>query len=179
MSVGRLDRTWSSRGCFGVHWVTPPASWQGVIVPDYSWINVSLGWRSASTGRRRRCFWMSMTKDAPPTEQRIGVFLFLVESSAGGTCWSRPIRSRLVLPTAWSGALSPSLTNGGTEESYSLTLPTSLWNLPTMSSDDDHYLDSYLSEILPTIGLDVETYAPYVTGYVSHKSLFLCLYFLH
>ena len=49
-----------------------------------------------------------------------------------------------------------------------------------MSSDDDHYLDSYLSEILPTIGLDVETYAPYVTGYVSHKSLFLCLYyFLH
>jgi hypothetical protein len=49
----------------------------------------------------------------------------------------------------------------------------------TMSSDDDHYLGSYLSEILPAIGLDVETYAPYVTGYVSHKSLFLCLYFLH
>lgn len=48
-----------------------------------------------------------------------------------------------------------------------------------MSSNDDHYLGSYLSEILPAIGLDVETYAPYVTGYVSHKSLFLCLYFLH
>ena len=47
-----------------------------------------------------------------------------------------------------------------------------------MSSDDDHYLGSYLSEILPAIGLDEETYAPYVTGYVSHKSLFLCLYFL-
>jgi len=34
-------------------------------------------------------------------------------------------------------------------------------------SDEDHYLDSYLSEILPALGLDAETYAPYVTGYVS------------
>ena len=32
---------------------------------------------------------------------------------------------------------------------------------------DDHYLDSYLTEILPALGLDAETYAPYVTGYVS------------
>jgi hypothetical protein len=36
-----------------------------------------------------------------------------------------------------------------------------------VSMSDDHYLDSYLSEILPTLGLDAETYAPYVTGYVS------------
>ena len=48
-----------------------------------------------------------------------------------------------------------------------------------MSSDDDHYLGSYLSEILPTIGLDIETYAPYVTAYVSHTSLCICLYFLY
>lgn len=59
------------------------------------------------------------------------------------------------------------------------TTSTILSRYFTMSSDDDHYLGSYLSEILPAIGLDVETYAPYVTGYVSHKSLFLCLYFLH
>ena len=50
-----------------------------------------------------------------------------------------------------------------------------------MSSDDDHYLGSYLSEILPAIGLDAETYSPYVIGYVSHQytyiplSLFLTL----
>mmetsp|Transcript_22089 Transcript_22089/g.48033 ORF Transcript_22089/g.48033 Transcript_22089/m.48033 type:complete len:225 (+) Transcript_22089:84-758(+) len=34
-------------------------------------------------------------------------------------------------------------------------------------SDEDHYLDSYLSELLPAIGLDAETYAPYVTGYAD------------
>lgn len=28
---------------------------------------------------------------------------------------------------------------------------------------EEHYLDSYLAEILPALGLDVETYAPYVT----------------
>ncbi|KAL9181222.1 hypothetical protein ACHAXT_010027 [Thalassiosira profunda] len=32
---------------------------------------------------------------------------------------------------------------------------------------EDHYLDSYLSEILPSLGLDAETYAPYVTGYAN------------
>ena len=32
---------------------------------------------------------------------------------------------------------------------------------------DDHYLDEYLSQILPALGLDAETYAPYVTGFVS------------
>lgn len=34
-------------------------------------------------------------------------------------------------------------------------------------SEEDHYLDSYLSETLPALGLDVETYAPYVTGYAD------------
>lgn len=29
---------------------------------------------------------------------------------------------------------------------------------------DEHYLDSYLAEILPALGLDAETYAPYVTA---------------
>lgn len=37
--------------------------------------------------------------------------------------------------------------------------------------DDDHYLDSYLSEILPALGLDVDAYAPYVTSFVSLQSL--------
>lgn len=32
---------------------------------------------------------------------------------------------------------------------------------------EDHYLDDYLSEILPALGLDAETYAPYVTGYAD------------
>mmetsp|Transcript_12356 Transcript_12356/g.22303 ORF Transcript_12356/g.22303 Transcript_12356/m.22303 type:complete len:224 (-) Transcript_12356:73-744(-) len=36
-------------------------------------------------------------------------------------------------------------------------------------SDEDHYLDSYLSEILPALGLDAETYAPYVTGYANEN----------
>ncbi|KAL3816102.1 hypothetical protein ACHAXA_004527 [Cyclostephanos tholiformis] len=35
---------------------------------------------------------------------------------------------------------------------------------------DDHYLDSYLTEILPALGLDAETYAPYVTGYANNNS---------
>jgi hypothetical protein len=59
-----------------------------------------------------------------------------------------------------------------------LTSPPLPYRRDTMSSDDDHYLGSYLSEILPAIGLDEETYAPYVTGYVSHKSLFLLSLFL-
>ena len=29
---------------------------------------------------------------------------------------------------------------------------------------EEHYLDSYLAEILPALGLDAETYAPYVTA---------------
>ena len=29
---------------------------------------------------------------------------------------------------------------------------------------EEHYLDSYLAEILPSLGLDAETYAPYVTA---------------
>ena len=40
---------------------------------------------------------------------------------------------------------------------------------------DDHYLDNYLSEILPTLGLDAETYAPYVTGYVSLNEYLITL----
>jgi len=32
---------------------------------------------------------------------------------------------------------------------------------------DDHYLDEYLSQILPALGLDAETYAPYVTGFAD------------
>ncbi len=34
-------------------------------------------------------------------------------------------------------------------------------------ADDDHYLDSYLSDTLPALGLDVEAYAPYVKSFVS------------
>jgi hypothetical protein len=30
---------------------------------------------------------------------------------------------------------------------------------------DSHYLDTYLSIALPALGLDTETYAPYVTGF--------------
>lgn len=29
---------------------------------------------------------------------------------------------------------------------------------------EEHYLDSYLAEILPALGLDADTYAPYVTA---------------
>ena len=36
-------------------------------------------------------------------------------------------------------------------------------------AEKNHYLDSYLSEILPQLGLDTETYAPYVTGYANNK----------
>ena len=35
-------------------------------------------------------------------------------------------------------------------------------------SEDHHYLDDYLSEILPALGLDTETYAPYAKGYVRY-----------
>lgn len=34
-------------------------------------------------------------------------------------------------------------------------------------SDEDHYLNSYLSTALPELGLDPETYGPYVTGLFS------------
>ena len=34
-------------------------------------------------------------------------------------------------------------------------------------SDQSHYLDSYLSQALPSLGLDFDTYAPYVTGYAN------------
>lgn len=34
-------------------------------------------------------------------------------------------------------------------------------------SDDDHYLDSYLTEVLPRLGLDAEMYTPYVTGFAD------------
>ena len=37
-------------------------------------------------------------------------------------------------------------------------------------ADDGHYLDGYLAAILPELGLDFDTYAPYVTGYVSSRS---------
>ncbi len=33
-----------------------------------------------------------------------------------------------------------------------------------MTDTEDHYLDSFLSQKLPELGLDAETYAPYVTG---------------
>ena len=39
-----------------------------------------------------------------------------------------------------------------------------------MEADD--YLDSYLSDILPTLGLDVEAYAPYVTSFVSPEPIY-------
>jgi len=32
------------------------------------------------------------------------------------------------------------------------------------AGDEDHYLFEYLSTTLPTLGLDPETYGPYVTG---------------
>ena len=32
------------------------------------------------------------------------------------------------------------------------------------SSEDEHYLTSYLSTALPRLGLDPDTYGPYVTG---------------
>lgn len=112
-----------------------------------------------------------MTKDAPPTEQRIGVFLFLVESSAGGTWWSRPIRSASF---SFQPRRGRSVSRGALSQWRDRLLILSRYF--TMSSDDDHYLGSYLSEILPAIGLDVETYAPYVTGYVSHKIIHLSLF---
>mmetsp|Transcript_9602 Transcript_9602/g.19315 ORF Transcript_9602/g.19315 Transcript_9602/m.19315 type:complete len:209 (+) Transcript_9602:2045-2671(+) len=31
-------------------------------------------------------------------------------------------------------------------------------------AEDQHYLDAYLANILPKLGLDVDTYGPYVTG---------------
>jgi hypothetical protein len=34
-------------------------------------------------------------------------------------------------------------------------------------SDEAHYLDDWLSETLPRLGLDAETYGPYVTGYAN------------
>jgi hypothetical protein len=34
-------------------------------------------------------------------------------------------------------------------------------------SDKAHYLDDWLSETLPRLGLDAETYGPYVTGYAN------------
>ncbi|KAL7517232.1 hypothetical protein ACHAWX_002167 [Stephanocyclus meneghinianus] len=34
-------------------------------------------------------------------------------------------------------------------------------------TDEAHYLDNYLAEVLPKLGLDVETYGPYVTGYAN------------
>jgi len=34
-------------------------------------------------------------------------------------------------------------------------------------ADDGHYLDGYLAAILPELGLDFDTYAPYVTGYAE------------
>ena len=36
-------------------------------------------------------------------------------------------------------------------------------------SDEAHYLDEYLCEILPKLGLDAETYGPYVTGYANEE----------
>ena len=36
-------------------------------------------------------------------------------------------------------------------------------------SDEAHYLDEYLCEVLPKLGLDAETYGPYVTGYANEE----------
>lgn len=33
-----------------------------------------------------------------------------------------------------------------------------------METEEQHYLDAYLADILPKLGLDFETYGPYVTG---------------
>ena len=38
---------------------------------------------------------------------------------------------------------------------------------------DGHYLDSYLSDILPDLGLDAEAYTPYVTSFVSLHTFFV------
>ena len=40
-----------------------------------------------------------------------------------------------------------------------------------MDDVDEHYLDSYLTDILPALGLDVEAYGPYVTSFVSRQIL--------
>lgn len=37
-------------------------------------------------------------------------------------------------------------------------------------SDDSHYLDSFLQERLPALGLDYETYGPYVRGLVTNDN---------
>lgn len=42
-----------------------------------------------------------------------------------------------------------------------------------MDDVDEHYLDSYLNDILPALGLDVEAYGPYVTSFVSHQILII------
>lgn len=34
-------------------------------------------------------------------------------------------------------------------------------------ADEVHYLDEYLSKTLPQLGLDAETYGPYVTGFAN------------
>ena len=42
-----------------------------------------------------------------------------------------------------------------------------------MDDVDEHYLDSYLTDILPALGLDVEAYGPYVTSFVSLHTFFV------
>ena len=44
-------------------------------------------------------------------------------------------------------------------------------HLITMDDVDEHYLDSYLTDILPALGLDIEAYGPYVTSFVSRQIL--------
>eukprot|EP00957_Ditylum_brightwellii_P182306 13888705-Ditylum_brightwellii.AAC.1 len=36
---------------------------------------------------------------------------------------------------------------------------------PTTMASDEHHLTPYLNETLPSLGLDPETYGPYVTGF--------------
>ena len=55
---------------------------------------------------------------------------------------------------------------GGKPDFLFLSLSSFLAYNKTMA-DEDHYLDEYLSEALPKLGLDAETYGPYVTGFAN------------
>ena len=38
-----------------------------------------------------------------------------------------------------------------------------------LGEDDVHYLTSYMTKILPELGLDYDTYGPYVTGFANNE----------
>eukprot|EP00985_Skeletonema_marinoi_P027460 scaffold22555_cov119-Skeletonema_marinoi.AAC.1 len=54
--------------------------------------------------------------------------------------------------------------NRHSQQAHRVSILNATNSSSSIMAEDQHYLDAYLANILPKLGLDVDTYGPYVTG---------------